>query len=1017
MTDRRLLTVAFSIFTLSGAAGLMYESVWSRYLALFVGHTAYAQVLVLAIFLGGMALGAGTVGRISPRLTDPLRLYGIAEIVVGIIGLLFHTIYLGVTEAAYRSLFQTLGPGFTLTAIKWTIAAGLILPQAFLLGTTFPFMAAGILRRVPGAPGRILSWLYFTNSLGAAVGVLVAGFYLVAAFGLPGTIRTAAIINLVVGAVALWLARGRALAQAPAAEPATGGEPAPATPILPAGISVSFYTRLLLGVSFGTAVASFFYEIGWLRMLSLVLGSATHSFEIMLSAFIFGLATGAFWVRRRADAWTNPLQPLGIVQWVMGFTALATLPLYVASFPWMSWLLSAFAASDAGYTIFSVAKYATSLAVMLPSTFCAGMTLPLITRALILGGSGERAIGTVYSVNTVGSIVGSTVAGLVVLPWIGLRNLLIVGAALDMALGVMLLLVAARAPGSAPRLARASLAALVTVTVVALVSPGFDPALLSSGVFRHGGTRPRGLATVHFYRDGRTASVAAYEGGSPPRIVISTNGKPDGSLGAAWLEPCETGQRPIQLQGDEATQMVGPLVTLAHAPQARRAAVVGHGTGMSTHFLLGDPDLEVVTTVEIEPYMVEGSRAFYPANARAFDDPRGRLVYDDARTFFAAADAPYDVILSVPSNPWVSGVSSLFTVEFYRHIKRYLEDDGVFGQWIHLYEIDDGLVLTVLAAVHREFPSYTVFQTSEGDLLIVASKAATLPEPDWSLFEYPALARDLCRAGAITAEDLEAARVGDREAFAPMLEGRIRPNSDFHPLLDIGAERRRFARSGAMGFQRLPVDGFNLAAAMSDRRLGTPERWRPASLDVWGVVARSKAAYLRADVEPRSEGVPEAGDLRSSRYRQERWLDMLRVNRPPGDWRLWLDHFRAVEGDRLGGTAGAGDSALYRAAAAFAAAHRAPEAVTRAIAFHEALAGWDFLRASRLADTLAENGAYRGWVPAPLLVEGGVTAKLRVGDVGGAKWLFGAVGEQYDRAPTDLRRWLIESYLQATELR
>ena len=181
------LPILVAIFVLSGAAGLMYESIWSRYLGLFVGHSAYAQILVLVIFLGGMSLGAHLVGRRSERVREPLVWYAVVELAVAAIGVAFHPLFVAVTEGAYDRLFPALPAGVVATAAKWTIAALLILPQSVLLGATFPLMSAGAIRRTPGQPGRTLALLYFANSLGAAAGVLVAGFVLLAAVGLPGT--------------------------------------------------------------------------------------------------------------------------------------------------------------------------------------------------------------------------------------------------------------------------------------------------------------------------------------------------------------------------------------------------------------------------------------------------------------------------------------------------------------------------------------------------------------------------------------------------------------------------------------------------------------------------------------------------------------------------------------------------------------------------------------------------------------------------------------------------------------
>ena len=201
-------TLLSLVFILSGAAGLIYESIWTRYLGLFVGHGAYAQIIVLTIFLGGMSVGAFFVGRVSEKLRDPLATYAFIELAIGIIGLLFHDIFVATTNGAYDHLFPSLaGSPHTVVIVKWTIASLLILPQSILLGATFPLMSAGVLRIVPKKPGSVLAQLYFANSLGGAFGVLIAGFWLLNWGGLPLTLDVAAVVNLVVFLIALGVAR------------------------------------------------------------------------------------------------------------------------------------------------------------------------------------------------------------------------------------------------------------------------------------------------------------------------------------------------------------------------------------------------------------------------------------------------------------------------------------------------------------------------------------------------------------------------------------------------------------------------------------------------------------------------------------------------------------------------------------------------------------------------------------------------------------------------------------------
>ncbi|HEU5304537.1 MAG TPA: hypothetical protein VFU40_07830, partial [Gemmatimonadales bacterium] len=664
-----MASVLCLLFILSGAAGLIYETIWARYLGLFVGHSAYAQIIVLVIFLGGMSAGAMLVSRWSDRIKQPLWAYAGIEFVVGYVGLFFHEIFQAVTGWALATVYPALAGSGALTVAKWAIAGGLILPQSVLLGMTFPLMSAGMLRLTRGQPGHTLSLLYCSNSLGAAVGVLLAGFYLVELVGLPGTLLAAAILNLAVaGGTGIVMLSRRKLASA------TGRRGAAGTGRRTAGR----LERLLLGVSLGTAVASFLYEIAWIRMLALVLGSATHSFELMLSAFILGLAFGAWWIRSRADRLADPLRTLGLVQCAMGMLALATLPVYVASFDWIAALLSTFARTDAGYIGFTVARYGLCLLIMLPATFCAGMTLPLITRTLMANGSGERAIGAVYSWNTLGSIAGVVFGGLVLLPLIGLKAMLVTGAGVDIGVGILLLASAGSAKRHRRLMVAVAAASLAFTTVVA-GGVRLDTRLLSSGVYRTGILTGPEEREVTFYRDGRTATVTASRSKPSGQLSLATNGKADASLTPAWFRPCDSAGTRSPLAADAATQTLLPLITLANAPAAQTAAVIGQGSGMSSHLLLGSPGLRDLVTIEIEPQMIQGSRIFYPAHRRVFDDPRSRIVIDDAKSYFASEQGKYDLILSEPSNPWVSGVSGLFTDEFYARVVQYLTPDGVFG--------------------------------------------------------------------------------------------------------------------------------------------------------------------------------------------------------------------------------------------------------------------------------------------------------------------------------------------------
>jgi spermidine synthase len=1007
-----LIALLVAVFIASGAAGLIYESIWSRYLGLFVGHSAYAQIIVLVIFLGGMSLGAHLAGQWSTRVRAPLRWYAIIEFAVGLIATLFHDVYVAATGWAYDAVFPAVG-GTTLIVIKWTIAGLLILPQSILLGATFPLMSAGVIRmaRAAAAPGRLLALLYFANSIGAAVGVLVAGLFLIQLVGLPGTLLVAGAINIIAAMVVGLVSRveeRRETDRSSREREGVEGSPQAPEPPSPQAPKLPPEWRPLLVVAFGTAVASFIYEIAWIRMLSLVLGSATHSFEIMLSAFILGLAFGALWIKNRADRLPDPVRFLGIVQWCMGLLAIATLPLYVESFDWMGSIMRTVQQNEYGYRTFIAMRYAIALVIMLPATFCAGMTLPLITRVLMRGvndpGAGERAIGTVYAVNTLGSIIGVILAGLILMPALGLKKLLVAGAAIDIALGIWLVAFSLRRAVLIPAVVTA-----VLILGVALFG-NFNLERITSGVYRHGIVERGGLYTFPFYKDGRTATVSVRKS-IDGYLTLGTNGKPDASMEREWMDTTVKPAERRQLRRDIATQLLLPLITLAHAPRATLAAVVGHGSGMSSHVLLGSPLMKEVVTIEIEPEMINGSKVFRPANARVFDDPRSTHVIDDAKSYFASTGKRFDLILSEPSNPWVSGVSGLFTQEFYARVKNQLAPNGVFGQWLHLYELNDGLATSVIAAIDTVFPAYEVFYTSNSDILIVAANTR-LPAPQWNVIEYAGIAKDLRTVVPFGEESFEALRLAGREILHPLVLSHGAPNSDFFPVLDLGAERMRFMHEEAEGYTGLTDGRFDVVAALTGRRadfgrLGatpTPEIGRPVALAL-GAQIRA----IRGLPDSIVGHIPRDENLRNALYRLDQLERVSTGPKPPADWHAWMADVVAVDADLHSGTAGVVDSAFFNRIRSFAARTGAPNEARASIDFLQGIGAWNWPQAVVAAEALIASMDSVEWIPDVLLRNGAAVGYIMLNDTTGSKKVL----QEFAKRTTDdfFRERLISSYL------
>jgi len=780
---RAKLNMFYLLFALSGFSGLIYESIWTHYLKLFLGHAAYAQTLVLAIFMGGMALGSWLSSRFSSRWTNLLMGYAIVEGIIGVFGLLFHGTFTSVTNLAYRTILPGLGSDVLAIAATWIISGLLILPQSILIGMTFPLMSAGVIRQYPERPGESISLLYFTNSMGAAIGVLVSGFLLIGWVGLPGTILTAGGLNLFV-AIAMAMLVGTSMA----------------SPVFPtfkmrestdslAGIRPYY---LLLLVSLMTGLASFIYEVGWIRMLNLVLGSATHAFELMLSAFILGLAFGGLWIRRRLDGFANPTRVLGIVQVVMGILAASTLILYGNTFEFMRLIMNGLQKTETGYVIFNISSHAIALLIMFPATFLAGMTLPLVTYVLIARGIGEKSIGAVYSANTVGAILGVLLAVHVGMPFLGLKNLIVLGAGLDIATGLFLLWFFCGL--SDLRVAVSWTCIGIGVLLVTFVGVHLDTLKMASGVYRKGVLLDRNNFQVVFHRDGKTATVDLIKT-SDGGITLNTNGKSDASIMMT-----ANGRHSY----DENVQILLGILPIVHNSEAATAAIIGFGSGLTTHSLLQSPGIERVDTIEIEPMIIEASKNYRPRVEASYSDPRSHIYIEDAKAYFATHRKQYDIIVSEPSNPWVSGVSGLFTDEFYSRIVRHLNADGILVQWIQLYETETRLLASVMKAISGHFDDYVLYAPDDTDLIIIATKKGPVPDPDRTIFDNPNIKSLLARIEIYTDQDLELRKLGNKKVFDPLfLSFPIAKNSDYHPVLDLYSVRARFLGEDALEFPKM----------------------------------------------------------------------------------------------------------------------------------------------------------------------------------------------------------------------
>lgn len=433
---------------------------------------------------------------------------------------------------------------------------------------------------------------------------------------------------------------------------------------------------------------------------------------------------------------------------------------------------------------------------MLPAAFCAGMTLPLLTTELLRSGSGERSIGAIYGFNTIGSIAGVLIAIHLAMPLLGLKNMIILGAGIDIALGIGL------AWWAFPswRVPAAYTAAGLVAPLLSFFWFSLDADNMASGVYRLGTLHDPAFIQTVFQRDGKTATVSVVKDAT--QMTIQTNGKPDAG---------------IQVSGsgystDETTMVMLGALGAIHRPAAKTAAVIGWGSGLSTHVLLASPNITRVDTIEIEPQMVEAAKLFGARVQRAYNDPRSHVQIEDAKTYFSYHNKKYDIIVSEPSNPWVSGVASLFSEEFYARVPSYLNTNGIFLQWLHLYEINPSLIASIMNALSPHFSDYVIYTSLHNDIIIVACPTGALGQPDPAFLSMKDLVAELHRVDIDGLSDIRIRMLGTKAVYAPYFESHpVTANSDYAPIVDLYAVRSRFFHTKAdmlffsPEFDQLPI--------------------------------------------------------------------------------------------------------------------------------------------------------------------------------------------------------------------
>jgi len=756
---QRAVRVFLPLFFTSGATSLVYQTVWARQLHLVFGTSTFAIATVLAAFMGGLAVGGLVMGHFADRVRRPLRLYAALELCIGLYAVAFPSL-LSLLTPLYLAIGGSWNPGFfgLATVQLVLVGAALLLPTA-MMGATLPLLARFATDRL-GAAGERVGTLYGVNTAGAVFGTWLAGFVLLPGLGLWATTLLAAGANGLLGVAAAALS-------------SWSGE---GIPRVERDVEVAVPLQVSVAIAMGLAgFAALVYEVAWTRVLGLLIGPTVYAFSVMLLAFLVGIAVGGLLGGRVADRVLGLRGIRGVLVLLAGVeVGVAALSwLLVHLYPelpfWYVWLFDWLGVAGRPGLMWGLGTLISGL-VMTPPAVLMGFAFPVAVRLVVQGDQLGRPVGWIYGANTLGGVVGASLAGFVLLPWLEVSGTIYVAGLAN--LGAALLLVARGIRGRAMRVL---VGVVIAVAWMGRWAP-WDQRLMTSGLHHYighfddhtrAGIQQFGVDSYEllYYREGLTSVVTVGRTLDSASLWLANNGKVDASA-----------------KGDGPTQVLCGLLAMQFLEEPRDVAVIGLASGVTAGAIALSPAVARLDIIEIEPAVIEASDFFIEVNHDVLRDPRTRVVTNDARNhLLLTPPAQYDLVASEPSNPWISGVANLFTQEFFALGRSRLKPGGVWAQWLPTYGLGDRELRTLMVTFSDVFPHVLVYSTIDNaDVVLLGSDRPLVPsvEASSSVFADPRLAKELRAVGIRDPAELASRFVFDERAFARMGEGVVRNTDD-----------------------------------------------------------------------------------------------------------------------------------------------------------------------------------------------------------------------------------------------
>ncbi len=752
----------FLFFFISGVTGLIYEVVWTRLLTQVMGNTHYSISTVLTAFMGGLALGSYAGGKVIDRWFNPLAAYAFLEAGIGFYCLLIPRL-IDFAFPVFKWTYLNLGDSYTQASLaRFLVCVVILILPATFMGATLPVLSKFVSKDEVHI-AKDVGALYSVNTFGAVLGAWASAFVFMRLWGVQSTIWMAALLNLSISAV-IFLIFTPPLKKNPAGLLHNDLE----------SLSLPLNQReKLILLSFGlSGMVALIYQIAWNRILSLLLGSSVYAFSLILATFILGLALGTAGFSRLIPRIGDPMKAYGLTQITIGVSSLFIIPLF-GNIPFVNrWIYENWGLQ---FEFIQLTNFLIIFTLLFPPTFFMGAQFPLVIKltARKLESLGSH-VGRAYACNTFGTIVGSFIAGFFLVPALGLQTTLISGVFLNILLGIIILAFGTRLNFNVKMY---SLPAVLLLCLLGAKSIRlWDKSVISSGSYMPYRITDLEAAELKknktlFFKEGIHTTVTT-ELSVSGNIFLRVNGKTDASLAL-----------------DMRTQLLSGYLPMLFHPDPKSALVVGQGSGITLGVVEQFP-LDEVKLVEISPAVIEGSRFFDPFNHHALDDKRVTVRLEDGRNHIALTADTYDVIISEPSNPWISGIGALFTVDFFELLKKRLNPGGVACIWVHTNMSPDDFK-SIVRSFSNEFSFVSMWESIAGDdyLLIGSEKEYSLSyEKAQQYLSNVIVRRDLNRIGINNVPDLLSLMIMSREkllefsASAPL-------HTDDNSLLEFNAPK------------------------------------------------------------------------------------------------------------------------------------------------------------------------------------------------------------------------------------